>query len=39
MIRLSATEVARNFSEHGFGVVTGNRADFERVPGLRVVAP
>lgn len=75
MARLSATEVARRFSEmlkrvaageeievtragapvavlvpprvrllsaalaHGFGVVTRNRADFERVRGLRVIAP
>ena len=30
---IAATAVA-----HGFGVVTGNARDFQRVPGLRVVA-
>jgi tRNA(fMet)-specific endonuclease VapC len=31
--------IAASAVAHGFGVATGNRADFERVPGLRVVAP
>ena len=26
-------------SKYGFGVATSNRGEFERVPGLRVVAP
>jgi len=32
-------ELSTRALAHGFGVVTRNRADFERVPGLRVLAP
>jgi tRNA(fMet)-specific endonuclease VapC len=30
--------IAATALTHGFGVATGHRADFDRVPGLRVVA-
>lgn len=31
--------IAATALAHGFGVATGNRRDFERVAGLRVVSP
>jgi predicted nucleic acid-binding protein len=31
--------IAATALTHGFGVATGNRRDFGRIPGLRVVSP
>jgi tRNA(fMet)-specific endonuclease VapC len=31
--------IAATALAHGFGVATRNRTEFERVPGLRVLAP
>jgi tRNA(fMet)-specific endonuclease VapC len=31
--------IAATALTHGFGVASGNRREFERIPGLRVVAP